>query len=221
MINNIKNSVQSSIIYKKINLNDINSRAAAMSYYLLLSIFPFLIFMINLIGYIPIIHINRFIVSYEGLLPQTAYITIHSIIESAVKDKSISMTILSFGFTLWSSSRAVRVFIKGANKSYNIRESRSFFNLIMLSFYFTIELILLIISTMVFLVYGEKIGYFIFNLIGLSHIFIPIWNIIRYSFGISAIIWILSTLYSYAPNIKVPFKEVLPGTILSIVGWLF
>lgn len=220
MINNIKNNVQNNVIYRKVNINDINSRAAAMSYYLLLSIFPFLIFMINIIGYIPIIHINRFIGSYEGLVPQAAYTAVQSIINSAVNDKSISLTIVSFGFTLWSSSRAVRVFIKGINKSYNLRETRSFFKLIILSFYFTIELIVLIISTMVFLIYGEKIGYFIFKFIGLSKIFIPIWNICRYSCGITATIWIVSSLYRYAPNRKVPLLEVLPGAIASMFGWL-
>ncbi|MGL5640668.1 MAG: YhjD/YihY/BrkB family envelope integrity protein, partial [Paraclostridium sp.] len=60
-INNIKSNVQNNVIYKKVNINDVNSRAAAMSYYLLLSIFPFLIFMINLLSYIPIIHINKFL----------------------------------------------------------------------------------------------------------------------------------------------------------------
>ncbi len=220
MINHIKNNVQRNVIYRKVNMNDLNSRAAAMSYYLLLSIFPFLIFMINLIGYIPIIHINRFIGTYEGLLPNVEYVTVQAIIESAINDRNISLTVFSFIFTLWSSSRAVRVFIRGINKSYNIRETRSFFKLITLSFYFTIEIIVLIISTLVLLIYGEKIGYFIFNLIGLSKIFIPIWNICRYSCGILAIICILSSLYRYAPNKKMSISEVLPGAILSIFGWL-
>ena len=37
IINNIKyikSNVQNNVIYKKVNINDINSRAAAMSYYL-------------------------------------------------------------------------------------------------------------------------------------------------------------------------------------------
>lgn len=220
MINNIKNNVQRSVIYKKINMNDLNSRAAAMSYYLLLSIFPFLIFMINLIGYIPIIHINKFIGAFEGLLPNAAYVTVQSIINTAINDKSISLTVFSFIFTLWSSYRAVRVFVKGINKSYNLKETRSIFKIITLSFYFTIEIIVLIISTLVLLIYGEKIGYFIFKFIGLSSIFIPIWNLCRYSLGISVIIFILSSLYRYAPNKKVSLKEVIPGAILSIFGWI-
>ena len=94
MINHIKNNVQRNVIYRKVNMNDLNSRAAAMSYYLLLSIFPFLIFMINLIGYIPIIHINRFIGTYEGLLPNVAYVTVQTIIESAINDRNISLTVV-------------------------------------------------------------------------------------------------------------------------------
>ncbi|CEK33661.1 membrane-associated ribonuclease BN-like (Rbn) [[Clostridium] sordellii] len=224
LINNIKNSiksnVQNSIIYKRINLNDINSRAAAMSYYLLLSIFPFLIFMINLLGFIPIIHINKFLYSFDDLIPRTAFIMVQSIIDSAVSQKSISLTVMSFTFTLWSSSRAVRVFIKGINKSYNVLETRSFLKLIIISFYFTVELIVLIVSSMVFLLYGEKVGYLIFKFLGLSKIFIPTWNLFRYSFVIAITIWIVSSLFRYGPNKKIPLIEAMPGAILSIFGWI-
>lgn len=219
-INNIKSNVQNSIIYKKVNINDINSRAAAMSYYLLLSIFPFLIFMINLLSYIPIIHINKFLYSFDDLIPKSAFVMIESIINSAISDKSISLTVFSFIFTLWSSSRAVRVFIKGINKSYNLKETRSFFKLILISFYFTLELIVLIISSMVFLLYGEKVGYIIFKFLGLSRLFIPIWNLFRYSFVIAITIWIVSSLFRSGPNKKINLIEVMPGSILSIFGWI-
>ncbi|AUN16022.1 hypothetical protein RSJ16_10120 [Paraclostridium sordellii] len=220
MKNSIKSNVQNSIIYKRINLNDINSRAAAMSYYLLLSIFPFLIFMINLLGFIPIIHINKFLYSFDDLIPRTAFIMVQSIIDSAVSQKSISLTVMSFTFTLWSSSRAVRVFIKGINKSYNVLETRSFLKLIIISFYFTVELIVLIVSSMVFLLYGEKVGYVIFKFLGLSKIFIPTWNLFRYSFVIAITIWIVSSLFRYGPNKKIPLIEAMPGAILSIFGWI-
>ncbi|WP_373601110.1 YihY/virulence factor BrkB family protein [Paraclostridium bifermentans] len=218
--NNIKDNVQNNIIYKKININDVNSRAAAMSYYLLLSIFPFLIFMINLLGYIPIIHINKFLHSFDDLIPRSAFAMIESIITSAISEKSISLTVMSFAFTLWSSSRAVRVFIKGINKSYNLNETRSFLKLLLVSFYFTIELIVLIVSSMVFLLYGEKVGYLIFKFVGLSKIFIPIWNLIRYSFVIAITIWIVTSLFRYGPNKKITIIEAMPGAVLSIFGWI-
>ncbi len=218
--NNIKDNVQNNIIYKKVNINDVNSRAAAMSYYLLLSIFPFLMFMINLLGYIPIMHINKFLHSFDDLIPKSAFAIIESIITSAISEKSISLTVMSFAFTLWSSSRAVRVFIKGINKSYNLNETRSFLKLLLVSFYFTIELIVLIVSSMVFMLYGEKVGYVIFKFVGLSKIFIPIWNLIRYSFVIAITIWIVTSLFRYGPNKKITITEAMPGAVLSIFGWI-
>ncbi|MEG2789608.1 MAG: YihY/virulence factor BrkB family protein [Romboutsia sp.] len=220
MKNNIKSNVQNNVIYKQININDVNSRAAAMSYYLLLSIFPFLIFMINLLGFIPMIHINKFLYSFDDLIPRTAFAMIQSIIDSAVNEKSISLTVMSFTFTLWSSSRAVRVFIKGINKSYSLIETRSFFKLIIISFYFTVELIVLIVSSMVFLLYGEKVGYLVFKFLGLSKLFIPTWNLFRYSFVIAITIWIVSSLFRYGPNKKITLIEAMPGAILSIFGWV-
>ena len=219
-INNLKHNVQNNVIYKKININDINSRAAAMSYYLLLSIFPFLIFMINLLSYIPVIHINKFLYSFKDLIPNSAFNMIESIINSAITDKSIGLTIFSFVFTLWSSSRAVRVFIKGINKSYNLKETRTFIKLLFISFYFTVELIVLIVSSMVLLLYGEKVGYIIFKFLGLSKLFIPIWNLLRYSFVIAITIWIVSSLFRYGPNKPINLIEAMPGAILSILGWL-
>lgn len=219
-LNNIKNNVKNNVIYKKININDINSRAAAMSYYLLFSIFPFLIFLINLLSYMPLIHINKFLYSFNDLIPNSAFAMIESIINSTIADKSIGITIFSFIFTLWSSSRAVRVFIKGINKSYNLKETRSFIKLLFISFYFTVELIVLIVSSMVFLLYGERVGYIIFKFLGLSKLFIPIWNLLRYSFVCAITIWILSSLFRYGPNKVINLIEAMPGAILSIVGWI-
>ena len=52
-IYNLKN------ISKKLNYNEVNSKAAEMSFYLLLSIFPFLIFTISMAVYLPQLQLNK------------------------------------------------------------------------------------------------------------------------------------------------------------------
>lgn len=73
---------------------------------------------------------------------------------------------------------------------------------------------------MIFLVYGEKIGYFVFELIGLNNIFIKVWNVIRYSVGITTVIIMLVSLYRYTPNKKVSIRDVVPGSIVATFAWL-
>ncbi|RDY24220.1 YihY/virulence factor BrkB family protein [Romboutsia maritimum] len=217
MIINIKNIIN---VIKNSNYSEINSKAAEVSFYLLLSIFPFLIFTISSIVYIPIIHLNRYINLLKNIMPESAYNMVASIINSAIENRSFSFLLLSFFLTVWTTSRAVRALIKGINRSYNLIEDRSYFKVLKIALIFTIILLLLIFSSMIFLVFGEKIGYFIFNLIGLNKIFIGVWNICRYTIGVITVIIIFMSLYMYTPNKKIKVKEAIPGAVVSTFGWI-
>lgn len=207
-------------IINKSNFGEINSKAAEISFYLLLSLFPFLMFMISSIVYIPIIHLNKYIALFENIMPESAYDLISILITSAIDNRSISLSITSFFLTVWASSRAVRALIRAINKSYRIKETRSYIKRMIISLIFTVGLLLLIFSSIIFLVYGEKIGFFLFGLIGLDNFFITIWDICRYSVGISTVIITLVCLYRFTPNKKVSIKDAMPGAIISTFGWL-
>ena len=206
--------------FRKFNYSEINSKAAEMSFYLLLSIFPFLIFTISIIVYIPTFHLNKSILIIKNVIPESAFNIILSIINSAIENKSLGFLILSFIFTLWTSSRGIRSLIRWMNKSYKVQETRSFFKVCIISFIFTVSILVLIFSSIILLIYGELIGYFIFNLIGLNSIFIYIWNILRYIVGVSTLIIILINLYNYTPNKNIKIKDVIPGAIIATLVWL-
>ncbi len=207
-------------IIKEFNIGEINSKAAEMSFFLLLSLFPFVMFTISSIVYIPILHLNKYISFFENLMPESAFMVVLSIINSALSNKSIGFTIMSFFLTIWSSSRAVRAIIKGANRSYRVKETRSYIKVTIVGLLFTVGLLLLLFISMIFLVFGEKIGYIIFDFIGLDNIFIKIWDICRYSIGILTIIIILMYLYKYTPNKKIKIKDTVPGALISAIGWI-
>ena len=81
-------------------------------------------------------------------------------------------------------------------------------------------LILLIFISVIFLVFGESLGSFLFNLIGLDKYFMYIWNLCRYIIGISTVIIILTNLYKFTPNKKLSFKQVIPGAVVSTFCWI-
>ena len=207
-------------IYRKLNFSEINSKAAEMSFYLLLSIFPFLIFTISIIVYIPTFHLNKSILMIKSIIPESAFNILLSIINSAIDNKSLSFLILSFIFTLCTSLRGIRSLIKWMNKSYSVKETRSFIKVFIISFIFTVSILVLILISVILLVFGELIGYFIFNLIGLNGIFIYVWNILRYIVAVSTLIIIIVNLYKYMPNKKIKTKDVIPGSIIATLVWL-
>jgi membrane protein len=207
-------------IKKESNYAEINSKAAEMSFYLLLSFFPFLIFTISSIAYTPILHLNKYISIFQNMMPESAFQITLSIINSAMENKSLSFIITSFVLTLWTSSRAVRGIIRGANNSYKVKETRSYVKVMFIGLFFTVILLVLIFSSMIFLVYGEKIGYLIFGFIGLDNIFMNVWNMCRYTIGVSTIVIILVSLYKYTPNKKIKIKDAIPGAVIATFGWI-
>ena len=202
------------------NYREINSKAAEISFYLLLSFFPFLIFTISIVVYTPIIKISRYIFVLKKIMPESAFTIVSSLIQSAIENRSFSFLVLSFFLAIYTMSRALLSLIRGMNRSYNIRETRPYFELLFISLVFVIMLILLVLSSMILLVFGEDLGAFIFNLIGFDEYFMKIWNICRYAVGIATIIIILMNLYKFTPNKRLTFREVIPGAIVSTICWL-
>jgi len=209
-----------SYIIKKSNYIEINSKAAEISFYLLLFIFPFLIFTISIVVYIPTFTLNKSILIIKNIIPESAFNITISIINSAMENKNLGFLISSFIFTLWTSSRLIRTLIRWMNKSYNVKETRSFIKVSIISFIFTLSILGVIFSSTILLVFGKILGDFIFNLIGLDSIFIYIWNVLRYIVGIFTIIIIMINLYKYTPNKNLKIKDVIPGSIISTLVWL-
>jgi len=209
-----------SYIIKKSNYIEINSKAAEISFYLLLFIFPFLIFTISIVVYIPTFTLNKSILIIKNIIPESAFNITISIINSAMENKNLGFLISSFIFTLWTSSRLIRTLIRWMNKSYNVKETRSFIKVSIISFIFTLSILGVIFSSTILLVFGKFLGDFIFNLIGLDSIFIYIWNVLRYIVGIFTIIIIMINLYKYTPNKNLKIKDVIPGAIISTLVWL-
>jgi len=209
-----------SYIIKKSNYIEINSKAAEISFYLLLFIFPFLIFTISIVVYIPTFTLNKSILIIKNIIPESAFNITISIINSAMENKNLGFLISSFIFTLWTSSRLIRTLIRWMNKSYNVKETRSFIKVSIISFIFTLSILGVIFSSTILLVFGKILGDFIFNLIGLDSIFIYIWNVLRYIVGIFTIIIIMINLYKYTPNKNLKIKDVIPGAIISTLVWL-
>lgn len=202
------------------NYREINSKAAEISFYLLLSIFPFFIFTISLVVYTPIINLSKYIFVLKKIIPDSAFNIITSLIQSAIENRSIHFLFFSFILAMYTMSRAVIALIRGMNKSYNIRETRPYFEVLFISLIFVIMLVFLIFTSMIFLVFGEKLGAFIFNIVGLDQYFMHIWNLCRYIIGIVTVIIVIMNLYKFTPNKKLTFKEVLPGAIVSTLCWL-
>lgn len=206
-------------LFVKVKRDDIFALASQLAYYLVLSFFPFLIFLSTLIGFS---HLNsgEVLDGLQKILPTAVFQLTSTTIEEIVNSQNTGVLGVSIVLTIWSASSAFRAVTKGVNKAYNIDENRSFIKRSIVGIICVIALALTIISTLVMLVFGDLIGKFLNTVLPFEHLINFIWNILRYVIIIVMMIIVFATIYKVTPARRIKFRTVIPGAIISTVGWL-
>ena len=205
-------------------LNDyIFGYSAQMAFYLVLSIFPFLIVLLNLLSLSPAIS-GDVPLEFLEFLPSE----VTNIIEGFVKDiaNNSSQGLLSIAAIggLWTASGGMMVTMRSINAAYGFKENRSYLKRKLLSLLFTVALLILIVMVFITLVVGELLGNWIFTIIGNEVLFLTLWQYLRFIIPILYMIVIFALIYKYTPSTnkenKIKFKSTLFGSIFSTLGWI-
>jgi membrane protein len=202
-------------VYIRSKDDEVPALAAQLTYYFILSFFPFLIFIITLISYTPIAN-ERALSSISEMLPPPAY----NLALDVMKEVTLSprKTFLSFGMiaALWASSNGMNAVIRGLNKAYNRKETRPYWKIKGLSLVSIAALALAIIISLGLLVFGETIGEQLLKLT----VFKTAWTVMRLCASFLFMIMVFSLLYMLVPNRRMTLKEVLPGSVFTTLGWI-
>ncbi|MDN4526907.1 YihY/virulence factor BrkB family protein [Fictibacillus fluitans] len=198
--------------------NDVPDLAAQLAYYFLLSLFPFLIFLITLGGIF--ISPEDAVKVLNNVVPGESMKVIRENLQTVIESKKGGL--LSFGIiaTLWSASNGVNAVIKALNEAYGVEECRSFIMARTLAVFLTIGLIIAIVVSLVLPVFGKMIGEFIFSYLGLDQVFLSIWGLMRWLISFLVIAVVFSILYYTGPCKRLKYREVWYGAIFATVAWL-
>lgn len=197
--------------------DEVLALASQLAYSLIFSFFPFLIFLITLVGYSPLSS-EDILVGLNRILPYDALALVRNTIVEVSETKNGHLLSLSLIITLWTSSGGFNAVIRGLNKAYHESEHRSIFKVQLIAILCTIGISLMIIITVLFLVFGQVIGRFLAIQLGLSYEFQVMWNTFRYIIILISTIFIFAALYRYTPCRRLTWKEVIPGAVFSTIG---
>ena len=207
-------------IYTRFMNDDLLSIGAQASFYLLFSLFPFLIFLIVLLTYMPMVNFQDSIQALAALMPANAYLILRDMVNQTIANRSV--TLLSFGMlsALWSSASGVTTLIQGINRAYDQEETRRSWKVSAVSLYFTFELAIAIIFSLVLIVFGKVLGTQLFRFLGFSDVSLAIWSYLGYIITLITTILVFVSLYQNTPNRRLGFREVVPGAVIASLGWV-
>lgn len=206
-------------LIKKALADDILALSSQLAYSLLFSFFPFLIFLMTIVGYSDI-KTSDIMNNLRVIIPREAYALADRTVSEVVNSKKGGLLPISIILTIWSASSGFNAVIKGLNKAYNEEECRSMIKVQLISLAFTFGMVIIIMFSVLLLIFGETNSYFLIKWFGLSKEFKIIWGFMKYILSIAIMISIFSALYRFAPCKRHRWIEVMPGALFASLGWI-
>jgi membrane protein len=201
--------------------DDILGRAAQLAFYLLLALFPALLFLTALLGLFPLNPVIPQLMDQMGqVLPEDALSLVEKYLQQIMQGSGGGILSLGLLGALWASSSGLTAIMETLNIAYDAAESRSFWKVRLIAIALTVGLAGFIILATVLVLSGEQLGAWVANLVGLGHAFTVAWVVLKWPLVMALMLFAVAVIYYVAPNVKQDWRWVTPGSLFAVVMWL-
>ena len=208
----------------RINDDDIFGRAAQLSYYFLLALFPLLLVLINLLGYFAQEGTgfrNKLITYLAAVIPSTAVSLIKTTLDEISNSSGTGKVSLGLLAALWAASNGMGAISQTLNTVYNVKETRSWWKVRLVSVVLTVALAVLIIAALAIVLYGGTIGDALAARFGFTDFFTIAWAILQWPIALGFVLGTFNLVYNFAPNLSRNQRRWFSlGAVVAVVLWL-
>jgi membrane protein len=208
-------------LYHKYSTDALSDSAAALSYYLLFSAFPFLLFVVALIAYLPLeTPVAHFLDRVRPMVPAQAMMLVEGHLRDLITRPRPHLLTLGLAGSFWSASRGVDVVRQAVNRACGVKESRPLWKTELLAWGMTLAGALLVLVAASALVAGGGVGVWIAGKLGIRSAFVSVmrwlrWPVLGLTFMTAA-----GLAYRFLPDVKQRFVFVAPGAALGALAWV-
>jgi membrane protein len=211
-------------VWNEIQEDNVFGRAAELSYYFLLALFPFLIFLTSIIGLVlgSGTGTRHMLFNYLArIMPPSAF----QLIDNTMYEVSAASSggKLSFGLlaALWAASNGLTAITDSLNTAYDLTESRAWWKRRLVSIGLTMALSVFIIAALVLVVSGGRIAEGLASAYGFGPVFSVAWKIIQWPVVLGFMTLAFALIYYFAPDIREQkWMWLTPGAAIGVALWL-
>lgn len=200
-------------------------RAAGLTYYALLSLFPGLLFAVAVLG----------LFGQEGLItdaadylsdagaPSNVVDAVTGALQSA-QDKrgaAVGALVIGLGTSLWGASGAFGAAGRALNVVWRVEEGRGLVRKKLADLGSTLVVLVLLLVTLVLVFLGGNLASDVFGAIGLGDAAATVWTVVRWPLAVCSMMVLYAVVYYAAPNVEVPrFRLISPGAVFGVLAWI-
>ena len=200
-------------LVRKCHEEQVLERAAGLTYRILLAFFPFLIFLMSLLGF-TYLDTSAILAPIYYVLPGDVSDLVSDFLQRLEQTRSRGLLSAGLFFSVYNSANGFRAIIRNANAAFDTRDDRGIVRQVALSLAMTLIFALVIVVMLVLLVLGRHI-WEIFIPDDLENLFLPI------STAGALVVMAFATMliYKLALAKKLRLRQVLPGAVFTVVAW--
>lgn len=203
--------------------DQLTDRAAALTYYGVLSLFPALLAVVSILGLFGSQALTPLIDNLGSLAPGPVRDLLIQALRNLEGNQggALVFTLIGIALALWSASGYVAAFARAGNVIYGMPEGRPVWKLLPLRLVVTLVLVILLALSATIVVFTGDLAARVGDLIGVGDTAVTVWNIAKWPLLLLAVILMLAILYWTAPNVRHPgFRWITPGSAVAVVLWL-
>ena len=206
--------------FKEFGKDEMDTYAAALAFRGLFSLFPFLLFLVALVGYLDLQHFYDWLRSQvDLLLPPQAMEQVDGVIVQFQEQKSglFSIAIL---FALWTASAGIRSVMVAMNRAYDVPEGRPLWKRYPLSVLYTVGMAAMLLTAAALMVVGPALMGWLAELFGLKQVVVTIWTWVRWPVAVFLLVLAVAVFYYVTPDVEQEFRFITPGSLIAVLTWI-
>ncbi|MGW4910630.1 YihY/virulence factor BrkB family protein [Streptomyces sp. NPDC004270] len=203
--------------------DELADRAAALTYYGVLSLFPALLVLVSLLGIAGRSATQQVLDNVQKLAPSSA----RDIISDAVRQLQASggigsiVAVVGIVLAVWSASGYIAAFIRSANVVYDMPEGRPVWKVLPIRVGVTVLLLVLTLISALIVVFTGGLARAVGSALGIGDAALKVWSIAKWPALVILVTIMIAILYWAAPNVKGRgFRWVTPGCVLALLVWM-
>jgi membrane protein len=208
-------------VWRESSQDNVFGTAAELAYYFLLSMFPLLIFISSVAGFVPALR-EDIVAGIAKAAPADVARIVEHTLRDALGQRSHSL--LSFGFigSLLAASNGVVALIGTLNTAYEVKERRPYWKVWLIAIALTVGLSVLLAVGASLIIFGNRLSpllsQWLSRVFGLGSPIAFLWRVASYIIGLALLFIGLEGAYYFGPDTEQEWRWITPGAVFAIAA---
>ncbi|MFD9389390.1 YihY/virulence factor BrkB family protein [Streptomyces sp. NPDC060000] len=208
---------------KEFKRDELTDRAAALTYYGILALFPAMLALVSLLGIVGKSATQQVLDNIQKLAPGPAQDVRRNAVRQMQGNGGLGslMAIVGLVLAVWSASGYVAAFIRSANAVYDIPEGRPVWKVLPVRVGVTVVLMVMAVISALIVVFTGGLARQAGTALGVGDAGLTVWSIAKWPVLVVLVTIMIALLYWATPNARVRgFRWVTPGSFLALLIWM-